>query len=105
MRDLSVSYNKMGDVLRALEQGEMARQFNEKALEIAERLVKQEPGRADYKVDLAKSLVRMGDAESLGRAFEMLSKMKGASELMADGERVLDYFKGLMQSRAAGSGN
>jgi hypothetical protein len=67
--------------------------------------VEQEPGRADYKVYLAKSLVRMGDAESLGRAFEMLSKMKGASELMADGERVLDYVKGLMQSRAAGSGN
>jgi tetratricopeptide (TPR) repeat protein len=105
LRDLSVSYNKMGDSHGALGQEETARQFYEKALEIAERLVKQEPGRADYKVDLARSLARMGDAERLRRAFEMLSKMKQASELMAGDERVLDYVKGLMQSRAAGSGN
>ena len=104
LRDLSVSYNKMGDLHGALGQEETARQFYEKDLEIAERLVKQEPGRADYKVDLARSLARMGDAERLRRAFEILNKMKEASELMAGDERLLDYVRGLMQSKTAGSG-
>jgi tetratricopeptide (TPR) repeat protein len=48
LRELSVSYSKMGDLQSALGQGETARQFYEKDLGIAERLVEQEPGRADY---------------------------------------------------------
>ncbi len=39
-RDLSVSYNKMGDLYRALGQGESARQAYQGSLEIAERLAK-----------------------------------------------------------------
>ena len=37
-RDLSVSYNKMGDLYRALGQGERAREVFQKSLDIIERL-------------------------------------------------------------------
>ena len=59
LRELAVSYSKMGDLQGALEEGEAARQFSEKALTISERLVAQEPGRADYAVVLAQSLARL----------------------------------------------
>ena len=52
---------RMGDLHRALGQGDSARQFYQKALEIAERLVQQEPDRADYLRDLSVSYNRMGD--------------------------------------------
>jgi tetratricopeptide (TPR) repeat protein len=61
LRDLSVSYNKMGDLMRALGQGDAARSFFQKALDLAEQLVRQEPGRADYLRDLSVSYERMGD--------------------------------------------
>ncbi len=64
LRELSVSYNKMGDLESALGNGESARQFFEKGLEIAERLVAQEPQRADYLRDLSVSYNKMGDLES-----------------------------------------
>jgi tetratricopeptide (TPR) repeat protein len=68
LRDLSVSYIKMGDMLEAQGQGETARQFYHKALEIAERLVAQEPERADYLRDLSVSYNKMGDLlEALGQ--------------------------------------
>ena len=63
LRDLSVSYSKMGDLQRALGEGEAARQFYEKALQIRERLVAQESGRADYLRDLAVSYSKMGDLQ------------------------------------------
>ncbi len=52
LRDLSVSYIKMGDLMGSLGQGEAARSFLQKALEIAERLVQIEPQRADLQTDL-----------------------------------------------------
>ncbi|MFM7228057.1 MAG: TIR domain-containing protein, partial [Cyanobacteriota bacterium] len=54
-RDLSVSYNKMGDLYRALGQGEGARAAYQGSLEIRERLAKAEPDRADYQRDLSVS--------------------------------------------------
>jgi len=60
-RDLSVSYNKMGDLYAALGQGEQAREAFAKALGIAERLAAAEPDRADYQRDLSVSYERMGD--------------------------------------------
>ena len=60
-RDLSVSYNKMGDLYRALGQGEQARQAYLKSLAIAERLAAAEPDRADYQRDLSVSYNKMGD--------------------------------------------
>ena len=64
LRDLSVSYSRMGDLQSALGQGEEARQFFEKSLTISERLVQQEPGRADYPRDLSVSYNKMGDLQS-----------------------------------------
>ena len=60
-RDLSVSHNKMGDLLRALGQGEAARGHYESALGIAQRLARGEPDRSDYQRDLSVSHERMGD--------------------------------------------
>ena len=52
----------MGDLYQALGQGEGARQAYQGALEIAERLAKAEPDRADIQVDLVNSLVRIATA-------------------------------------------
>src|SRR5262249_14731340 len=60
-RDLSVSYERIGDLYSALGQGQLARQAFQKSLDIAERLAKAEPDRADFQRDLAVSCSRMGD--------------------------------------------
>jgi tetratricopeptide (TPR) repeat protein len=60
-RDLSVSYNRMGDLYRALGQGEAARDAFAKALAIAERLARTEPDRTDYQHVLSVSYSEMGD--------------------------------------------
>ena len=60
-RDLSVSYERMGDLYGALGQGEEARQAYLKSLAIRERLAEAEPDRADYQRDLSVSYERMGD--------------------------------------------
>ena len=51
----------MGDLYRALGQGEQARRAYEQSLEIFERLARAEPDRADYQRGLAVSYERMGD--------------------------------------------
>ena len=67
-RDLSVSYNKMGDLYRSLGQGEQAREAYASSLSIRDRLAKAEPDRADYQRDLSVSYERMGDLyRSLGQ--------------------------------------
>jgi len=81
-RDLSVSYNKMGDLYRALGQGEGARQMYLKDLEIAERLAKAEPDRADYQRDLSVSYNRMGDLyRALGQGEGARQAYQGALEI------------------------
>jgi len=59
-RDLSVAYERMGDLYGALGQGEATREAYAKALEIRERLARAEPDRADYQRDLSVSYERMG---------------------------------------------
>ena len=51
----------MGDLYRALGQGEQAREAYLKSLAIAEWLAQAEPDRADYQRDLSVSYNRMGD--------------------------------------------
>ncbi|MBV8092445.1 MAG: tetratricopeptide repeat protein, partial [Acetobacteraceae bacterium] len=87
-RDVSVSYNNMGDLLSALGQGEEARQMYLKVLAIAERLAQAEPDRADYQVDLAVSLVKraFGEGDSaerqlLARALSILEALKAKGRL------------------------
>jgi hypothetical protein len=60
-----VSFSAMADLQSALGVGEAVRQSIEKSLEIAERLVAQEPWRADYLLDPVKSLARIGSAHCL----------------------------------------
>ncbi len=60
-RDLSVSYDKLGDLMGALGEGEAARQYFEKSLEIRERLVRAEPQQADYQRNPSVSYERLGD--------------------------------------------
>ena len=60
-RDLSVSYERMGDLYRALGQGEKARESYQESLAIRERLAQSEPDRADYQRDLSVSYNKMGD--------------------------------------------
>ena len=60
LRDLSVPYSKMGDLMSALGQGAGARFYYQKALDIGEQLVRQEPGRADLLRDLSVSYNKMG---------------------------------------------
>ena len=51
----------MGDLYRALGQGDQARDAYLKDLAIAERLAQAEPDRADYQRDLSVSYNKMGD--------------------------------------------
>ncbi|MGZ8347811.1 MAG: TIR domain-containing protein, partial [Allosphingosinicella sp.] len=70
-RDLSVSYERMGDLYGALGQGEEARQAYAKSLAPRERLAAAEPERADYQRDLSVSLSKMGDLyRALGQGEE-----------------------------------
>ena len=58
---LSVSYSKLGDLLRAMGQGEKARAYYDKALAIAERLAATEPDRAHHQSLLSISYNKVGD--------------------------------------------
>ncbi len=58
-RDLSVSYNKLGDLHVSLGNGAEAKRYFEKSLAIAEALAAKEPNRADFQRDLAISYERM----------------------------------------------
>jgi hypothetical protein len=84
-RDLSVSYNKMGDLYRDLGQGEAARKFYLKDLAIAERLAAAEPDRADYQRDLIVSLVRQAQMADGPAAREHLQRALGILEELQSG--------------------
>ena len=63
-RDLSVSYDRLGDLMSALGQGEEARRLFEQSLQIRQRLAEAEPGRADYQRNLSVSYNKLGDLMS-----------------------------------------
>ena len=89
-RELSVAYEKLGDLMRALGQGEQAREFFEKSLAIAQRLADAEPGRADYQRDLSVSYNKLGDLMiALGQgeqAREFFEKDLAIAQRLADAE-------------------
>jgi tetratricopeptide (TPR) repeat protein len=60
-RDLSVSYNKLGDVYGERGESQRALEYYQKDLEIAERLYETEPHRADLARDLSVSYNKLGD--------------------------------------------
>jgi tetratricopeptide (TPR) repeat protein len=70
-RDLSISYNRLGDLARAMGLGEDAVRLFTQALDIARRLAEAEPGRVDFQRDLSLSYNKLGDlAVAMGRAEE-----------------------------------
>jgi tetratricopeptide (TPR) repeat protein len=94
-RDLSVSYNKLGDLLQALGQGEAARQYYQQSLEIRQRLVAAEPDRADYQWDLVVSLLRMAavepdnSTEHRARALAILRDLYATDQLFPEQENLM----------------
>ena len=61
LRDLSFSYDKLGDIHRYLGKTELALRYSEDSLAIARQLVEREPGRADLRRDLSHYYENLGD--------------------------------------------
>ena len=78
----------MGDLYRALGQGEEARQAYLKSLAIAERLAAAEPDRADYQRDIIVSLVKLSEIERGADASRALSRALGVVETLAESGRL-----------------
>lgn len=87
----------MGNLQRALGEGEAARQFYEKALQIRERLVAQEPMRADYLLDLVKSLIRTTGSNQLQRAVNILLDLKATNRLSKTEEPTMAFAQRMLQ--------
>jgi tetratricopeptide (TPR) repeat protein len=60
-RDLSISYNNLGDLHARAGNGKLALDYFEKALAIAQALAQREPDRADLQRDLSVSYNQLGD--------------------------------------------
>ncbi|MGD9755542.1 MAG: CHAT domain-containing protein, partial [Acidimicrobiia bacterium] len=60
-RDLSISYNRLGDLMVAVGDGEQAARYFNDSLTIRRRLAEAEPNRTDYQRDLSVSNNRLGD--------------------------------------------
>ena len=95
-RDLSVSYERMGDLYRALSQGEDARQAYLKSLAILERLAQAQPDRIDYQRDLITSSMKMseilpGEADvHLARALTIARSLQSRDRLAPADAWILD---------------
>ncbi len=59
LRELSVSYSNVGNIYKAMGEGNKALEFFEKSLKVMQELVAKEPQRADFRVDLAISCWNM----------------------------------------------
>ena len=101
-RDLSVLYDRMGDLYVSLGQGDQARASYQKSLAIAERLAESEPNRADYQVDLVISLVKVGtavepaDGELLSRALGILESLHARGQLAPADEPKLTALRQML---------
>jgi tetratricopeptide (TPR) repeat protein len=86
-RDLSVSHNKIGDVL--IEQGNLpaALEAFQASLAISQRLASTDPGNAGWQRDVAVSNERIGD---------MHARQGRAAEAIAAFERALAAYQGLL---------
>jgi tetratricopeptide (TPR) repeat protein len=99
-RDLSVSYNRLGDLMGTLGNGEAAREYFQKGLDIRERLAGAEPQRADYQRDLSVSYEKLGDLmgtlgngeaarEYYEKDLDIAERLAGAEPRRADYQRDL----------------
>jgi tetratricopeptide (TPR) repeat protein len=76
-RDLSVSYNKLGDLHLGLGHGEQALEFYQKSLDLREELRQRNPQSADFARGLSVSYNKLGDLH-LG---------------LGHGEQALDFYQ------------
>ena len=102
-RDLSVSHNKIGDVLRA--QGDLAGALKayREDMAVAARLATADPSNADWQRDLYVSYWRMADiSEKTGtgealdwwrKAYEQLSGMKARGIMLPIDEQFLTILR------------
>ncbi len=70
-----------GDALRGLGFGSEALCRYQRMSELIQGKLKQEPERADYQTDLVVSLVRIGGRENLGRARDILRRLRSENRL------------------------
>jgi tetratricopeptide (TPR) repeat protein len=109
-RDLSVSFNKLGDLHLALGLADAARDFFQRALGIAERLAAAEPARADLQRDLIVSLVRLGQVDTNGgpahllRAWRVLTELKSSGRLAPVDEPMLPDLERMLRERGVEPG-
>jgi hypothetical protein len=92
-RDLSVSHDRIGNVLVAQGDGPGALAAYRKGLAIAEALAARDPGNAQWQTDVAVSCAKLGTLDhgqsvEAQRAYllhgrEILAKLKAAGRLMA----------------------
>src|SRR5262245_29520283 len=81
-RDLSVAYDKVGDVLLAQGKLSEALQAHIDSLAIRERLAKIEPGNAGWQRDLATGHGRLARVRStLGDVAEALTELREGREI------------------------
>ena len=73
----------MGDIARESGNGEAAQQHFVRALQIREKLLAMEPGRADFEAALVVPLARLGDRSSLNRALDILRRLESEGRLSA----------------------
>jgi tetratricopeptide (TPR) repeat protein len=85
-RDLSISHNKIGDVLVGAGRREEALAAYHKALAISEKLAAADPGNTEWQIDLVVSLHRIasaGEAKevNLARALSILQRLDAVDAL------------------------
>jgi tetratricopeptide (TPR) repeat protein len=87
-RNLAVSCERLGDLMRTLGQGREVRELYEKARAIKERLADANPGQSDYQRELSVSYSKLGDLmSSLGeseQAREFIEKDLAIAQHLAE---------------------
>ena len=104
-RDLSVSYDRIGDVLGAQGSGEEALTAYRDSLEIRQRLAAQDPSNAQWQTDLVVSYWKLaqllgGSAETnaeagalLEQGLAILYRQRDEARLSAEQEQWIDLFE------------
>ncbi|OQX26220.1 MAG: hypothetical protein BWK80_11645 [Desulfobacteraceae bacterium IS3] len=103
-----MSYNNVGNIYKAMGEGNKALEFFEKSLKVRQDLVSKEPQRSDFRVDLAISCWNMfnicpGEDEIkwLTQAKNILQPMREAGLLHAQLEQLWGYVKEALEKRGA----
>ncbi len=84
-RDLSVSHNKVGEILQLQGKAATALESFRTALGIAERLAARDPGNADWQRDLIVAYVRTSSADPAGPRAWLARALAVATGLAAEG--------------------